>query len=204
MSKFDEMLTKYQTALSGISKSAVDADQLNKVAKGLGPSIYLKDASLVSCTDQKELDRVIGAFVWTRTHVVAGRRVIALDGKTVRGARTANAVAPHLVAAFDHATGTVVGQVAVAKSNEIPSYQHGTRPARLFRPDRCRRDRGRDTYPGRDQQPSAGDHRRRRGLLVHGEEEPAHAAPGVHGPALGRRPQLPGHPPADIHKHAAG
>ena len=154
--------------------------------------------------DADLLDRVIGAFVWTRTHVVAGRRVIALDGKTVRGARTANAVAPHLVAAFDHATGTVVGQVAVAKSNEIPSYQHGTRPARLFRPDRCRRDRGRDTYPGRDQQPSAGDHRRRRGLLVHGEEEPAHAAPGVHGPALGRRPQLPGHPPADIHEHAAG
>ena len=63
MSKFDEMLTKYQTALSGISKSAVDADQLNKVAKGLGPSIYLKDASLVSCTDQKELDRVKANFL---------------------------------------------------------------------------------------------------------------------------------------------
>ncbi len=74
--------------------------------------------------DADLLDRVIGAFVWTRTHVVAGRRVIALDGKTVRGARTANAVAPHLVAAFDHATGTVVGQVAVAaKSNEIPAVR---------------------------------------------------------------------------------
>ena len=74
--------------------------------------------------DADLLDRVIGAFVWSRTHVVAGRRVIALDGKTVRGARSANAVAPHLVAAFDHATGTVLGQVAVAaKSNEIPAVR---------------------------------------------------------------------------------
>jgi len=70
------------------------------------------------------LDQVIGAFVWTRTHDVAGRRVIAIDGKTVRGARTAGTVAPHLVAAFDHATGTVLGQVAVAaKSNEIPAVR---------------------------------------------------------------------------------
>jgi len=74
--------------------------------------------------DADLLDRVIGAFLWTRTHVVASRRVIAIDGKTVRGARTANAVAPHLVAAFDHAAGTVLGQVAVAaKSNEIPAVR---------------------------------------------------------------------------------
>ncbi|MBK9015749.1 MAG: DUF2853 family protein [Saprospiraceae bacterium] len=58
MSKFDEMMVKYQGALKSAGKSAVDADQLTKVAKGLGPSIYLKDASLVSCTDQAELDRV--------------------------------------------------------------------------------------------------------------------------------------------------
>ena len=74
--------------------------------------------------DADLLDQVIGAFLWTRTHVVASRRVIAIDGKTVRGARTANAVAPHLVAAFDHLSGTVLGQVAVAaKSNEIPAVR---------------------------------------------------------------------------------
>jgi hypothetical protein len=74
--------------------------------------------------DADLLDRVIGAFLWTCTHVVASRRVIAIDGKTVRGARTAKAVAPHLVAAFDHAAGTVLGQVAVAaKSNEIPAVR---------------------------------------------------------------------------------
>jgi hypothetical protein len=37
--------------------------------------------------DADILDRQVGAFVWTRTHLVGGRRVIALDGKTVRGAR---------------------------------------------------------------------------------------------------------------------
>jgi len=70
------------------------------------------------------LDLVIGAYLWTRTSVTDGRRIIALDGKTVRGARTKNTTAPHLVAAYDHAAGAVLGQVAVAaKSNEIPAVQ---------------------------------------------------------------------------------
>jgi hypothetical protein len=59
--------------------------------------------------DAAALDRLVGALVWTRTQVVQGRRVIAIDGKTVRGARTATTTAPHLVSALDHATGTVLG-----------------------------------------------------------------------------------------------
>jgi predicted transposase YbfD/YdcC len=85
--------------------------------------------------DAAVLDALVGAFIWTRTGVVAGptgrRRVIAIDGKTIRGARTrgpnrsgtsqADTSAPHLVAALDQATGTVLGQLATeAKSNEIP------------------------------------------------------------------------------------
>ncbi len=70
------------------------------------------------------LDRVLGAWLWTRSDVVHGRRVTALDGKTVRGARTAATAAPHLLAAFDHTHGTVLGQVATAaKSNEIPAVR---------------------------------------------------------------------------------
>ena len=50
--------------------------------------------------------------------------MIALDGKTVRGARTATTAAPHLVAALDHTNATVLGQVAItAKSNEIPAVR---------------------------------------------------------------------------------
>ncbi|WP_202806715.1 ISAs1 family transposase [Kribbella catacumbae] len=74
--------------------------------------------------DADLLDQYLGAFIWTRTHTVGSRRVIALDGKTVRGARSKTATAPHLVAALDQATGAVIGQLAVtAKSNEIPAVQ---------------------------------------------------------------------------------
>ncbi len=90
---------------------------------------------LLTAIDAEALDRVLGAWMWTRTTTTsAGRRVLAIDGKTVRGAhsprasagepRGARGVAPHLVAAYDHDTGTVLGQVAVAaKSNEIPAVQ---------------------------------------------------------------------------------
>jgi predicted transposase YbfD/YdcC len=73
--------------------------------------------------DADALDRALGAWMWTRTFTVEQRRVIALDGKTIRGARTRpDGKAPHLVAAFDHGAGTVLGQVAVdVKSNEIPA-----------------------------------------------------------------------------------
>lgn len=62
MSKFDEKMGKYEEELKGLGKSAIDATLLNNIAKGLGPSIYLKDASLVSCSDKSELDRVRNNF----------------------------------------------------------------------------------------------------------------------------------------------
>ena len=69
-------------------------------------------------------DQLIGTLMWTRTATVAGRRLIAIDGKTVRGARSKTESAPHLVAALDQRIGAVLGQVAVAaKSNEIPAVR---------------------------------------------------------------------------------
>ncbi|MEI2777592.1 MAG: ISAs1 family transposase [Tetrasphaera sp.] len=74
--------------------------------------------------DPASLDAVISVWMWTTTVTVGGRRVIALDGKTIRGARRAGALTPHLVAAFDHLRGVVVGQLAVAdKTNEIPTVR---------------------------------------------------------------------------------
>ena len=94
---------------------------------GLSPGVT-PDAStfrkVLARLDAAVLDQIVGVFLWTRTRVVRGRRVIAIDGKTVRGARTASKAAPHLVSAFDHATGTVLGQLATAaKSNEIPTVR---------------------------------------------------------------------------------
>lgn len=74
--------------------------------------------------DAAALDRQLAVLAWTRTRHVQGRRVIAIDGKTVRGERSATRTAPHLVAALDDATGVVLGQDAVAaKSNEIPAVR---------------------------------------------------------------------------------
>ena len=51
-----------------------------------------------------------------------GRLVIAIDGKTVRGAKNTAGQAPHLVAARAHGIGAALGQVAVTeKPNEIPA-----------------------------------------------------------------------------------
>jgi predicted transposase YbfD/YdcC len=70
------------------------------------------------------LDRVLGAWLHTRAVRAGGRLVIAIDGKTVRGARNKDRKAPHLVAALAHGIGAVLGQVAVdAKSNEIPAVR---------------------------------------------------------------------------------
>src|ERR1700728_4753062 len=70
------------------------------------------------------LDRVLGAWLWTRAVQAGGRLVIAVDGKTVRGAKNKNGKAPHLVAALAHGIGAVLGQVAVdEKSNEIPAVR---------------------------------------------------------------------------------
>ena len=44
--------------------------------------------------DADALDRVLGAWMFTRTAVRDGRRVIAIDGKTVRGARTGRSQRP--------------------------------------------------------------------------------------------------------------
>ncbi len=103
-------LTSAQLAELGLSRGvAPDASTFRKVLARL---------------DAPVLDQLAGAFMWTRTQVAGGRRVIAIDGKTVRGARTASTAAPHLVSALDHATGTVLGQLATAaKSNEIPAVR---------------------------------------------------------------------------------
>src|SRR6202035_3195010 len=70
------------------------------------------------------LDRVLGAWLWTRAVRAEGRLVIAVDGKTVRGAKNKNGRAPHLFAAMAHGIGGVLAQVAVdEKTNEITAVR---------------------------------------------------------------------------------
>ena len=75
-------------------------------------------------TDAKAADEQMCA--WLRQENAAGRldwRHIAIDGKTVRGAVQPDGTQPHLLAAYDVTTGTILGQDDVqAKTNEITCF----------------------------------------------------------------------------------
>ena len=87
-----------------------------------GGGVHVRRAFALVSADV--LDRALGAWLWTRAVQAGGWRVIAIDGKTVRGARNKTGKAPHLVAALAHGIGAVLGQVAVEeKSNEIPAVR---------------------------------------------------------------------------------
>lgn len=107
-------------------------DPTNTAIADLGVDLHRRPSEATlrrafNSVDADRLDRALSTWMWTATAVVAGRRVIAVDGKTVRGARTPSdptSTAPHLVSALDHATRTVLGQVQIAtKSNEIPAVR---------------------------------------------------------------------------------
>jgi hypothetical protein len=113
-------------SFAAIGQWAADAgpDVLAALGADRGPadeSTYRRAFALVSADI---LDQVLGAWLFTRAVRAAGRLVIAVDGKAVRGAKGKDGKAPHLVAALAHGIGAVLGQVAVnAKSNEIPAVR---------------------------------------------------------------------------------
>jgi predicted transposase YbfD/YdcC len=79
--------------------------------------------------DADLLATVLAGWLRTRTRPAGEprrpryRQVIAVDGKTVRGARRPDGRQVHLLSALDTSTGIVLAQVTVAaKSNEIPAF----------------------------------------------------------------------------------
>lgn len=63
MSKRDELIEKYASDLKTKIGITPDMDFLTKVTIGCGPSIYNRDASTVSGTDDKELETVKNNFL---------------------------------------------------------------------------------------------------------------------------------------------
>jgi hypothetical protein len=79
--------------------------------------------------DPDLLDAVLSAWLTTRAGVSHDDQdgqdlvCVAVDGKAARGARRADGRPVHLVAAVEHTTGVVCGQVAVdTKSNEMSAF----------------------------------------------------------------------------------
>lgn len=79
---------------------------------------------VLEAVDDAAFTGAVATWLGTRAGRRSGRRLIAVDGKTTRGARIENVTTPHLLAALEHTTGVVLGQVQVdGKSNEITSFQ---------------------------------------------------------------------------------
>ena len=115
-------------SLTAIWEHAADLEPADLGALGLEEGRALPSESTIRRVlkdlDPAGLDARLTSWFFTRTGTIGGRRVIAVDGKTMRGARTGDNPAPHLLAALDRASGVVVGQRRVSdKSNEIPALR---------------------------------------------------------------------------------
>ena len=113
---------------SAIAEWVHDAAPQQRAALGLHGHVpdLVTIWRVLTTVDPAALDRAIGAWVAARLppgRAPQARTVLAVDGKALRGARTRENPAPHLMACLDHAAGVVRAQVAVdGKSNEIPMF----------------------------------------------------------------------------------
>ena len=77
---------------------------------------------VIANIDPVALDNAVDGWVrqLVREQTKGGSRVIAIDGKESRGAKDGGAKRVFLMAALDHATGTVVGQESRKSSRHSP------------------------------------------------------------------------------------
>ncbi|SRR6266566_5978345 len=113
-------------SFTAIAEWAADADQGTRDALGVTGAVPCESTfrRTLQHLDADALDAAAGSWAQQRTAPAPGRRrMIAVDGKTLRGSGTADGPGRHLLAALDHAHGVVLGQVDVeAKTNEIPMF----------------------------------------------------------------------------------
>src|SRR5580693_10378415 len=113
-------------SFTAIAEWAADADQATRDALGVTGVVPCESTfrRTLQNLDAGALDDAAGTWAPQRTAPAAGaQRMIAVDGKTLRGSGVAGGPGRHLLAALDHAHGVVLGQVDVeAKTNEIPMF----------------------------------------------------------------------------------
>ena len=101
------------------------------LAAGQAPPLESTIRRVLRNLDPTGLNTRLRSWFCTRTGTIASRRVVAVDGKTMRGPRQGQASAPHLLPVLDHATGTVLIRKRVAnKSNQrSPPYRICSSPS---------------------------------------------------------------------------
>jgi len=113
-------------SFTAIAEWAADADPQTLRVLGAGGVVPSESTfrRTLQRLDADAFDELAGSWAAQRTAPgPRGRRVIAVDGKTLRGSAAGGEPGDHLLAALDHAHGAVLGQVDVgAKTNEIPMF----------------------------------------------------------------------------------
>jgi hypothetical protein len=118
------------SSVAAIADWLHDLDDISRARLGFlrgGPATTTMWRLLIRL-DADLLATILAGWLRTRTRPAAPRKlryrqVIAVDGKTLRGARRADGSQVHLLSALDTSTGIVLAQVTVsAKSNEIPAF----------------------------------------------------------------------------------
>src|SRR5580658_3973753 len=91
-------------SFAAIGQWAADAGPvvLGGLGAARGPAEESTFRRAFAMLDPDRLDQVFGAWLHTRAVQAGGRLVIAVDGKTVRGAKDVAGKSPHLVAALAH------------------------------------------------------------------------------------------------------
>ncbi len=111
-------------SFTAIAEWAADADQETLARLGVTGTVPSESTfrRTLQRLDAGAFDDLAGQWAARRTEPgPGGRRVIAVDGKTLRGPGHGGQHSRHLLAALDHAHGAVLGQVG-AKTNEIPMF----------------------------------------------------------------------------------
>ena len=109
-----------------IAEWAADAEHATLAKFGVWDAAACESTfrRVLQSLDAQALDDHLGVWSQARTAPAAGsRRIVAVDGKALRGSGHRDGPGRHLLAAFDHRYGVVLGQVDVeAKTNEIPMF----------------------------------------------------------------------------------
>jgi hypothetical protein len=120
-------------SITAIGERAADAPQHVLALLGFRPdpltgSIRPPHATTIrlvpAAADGDALDRAIGDFLTERKAPAPGskRKVIAVDGKTLRGSRTTRRTATAVIAAMTHSGQVLAQRQADSRSNEIPAF----------------------------------------------------------------------------------